>query len=307
MRTGSPLAACFIFFLFLSALSQAQAPYGSPYPEILELSSWNPVFRQYQDDILSARMAIAAAKTTELHIYRYRVRPTDTILGIAARCSMPYDAIVSLNRLESVTTAIEGKILYLPSIPALYLPENAQNPLERLLIASFDPATEGIISFSFRPESAPRRQVHCLTDASFDGTVRAFFLTPSIRFPLPEGVVTSTFGMRKNPLTGNLVFHHGVDLAAPTGTSVFACADGIVTAKGFHEIYGNYIVLRHNGNRESLYGHLKTIKIELHDTVKSGSIIGIVGSTGQSTGPHLHFEIHENGVPKNPAGFLKRN
>ncbi|HHU35857.1 MAG TPA: M23 family metallopeptidase [Treponema sp.] len=307
MRFGSPIAVITTFFVLIFSLVQASSHEQSPYPEITELLSGNPVFRQYQDDILAARMAIAAGKPATLHIYRYRVRSTDTLLGIAARCSLPYDAIVSLNRIESVNTLLDGKMLYLPSIPALYLHDNAENPLENLILSSFDPSSVGIISFLLRINNGPPQQVHCLPEASFDGTVRAFFLTPTFRFPLPAGRVTSSFGMRKNPLTGNLIFHHGVDLAAPEGTPVFACADGTITVAAFHEIYGNYIILRHEGNRESLYGHLRTIKIELHDKIKSGTIIGIVGSTGQSTGPHLHFEIHENGVPKNPAGFLKRN
>ncbi len=290
-----------IVSVFLSAQE------NNRYPEIPSLASGNPLFRQYQDDVSTARMAIAAGKTPELHIYRYRVRADDTLLGIAARCSVPYDALASLNRIESRDTALDGRVLLLPSIPGLYLPDRGNNRLEQLLLSSFDPDTPGIISFTLYENDGSSRTVHCLPDTGFDGTVRAFFLTPTFRFPLPEGVVTSTFGMRKNPVTGNLVFHHGVDLAAPQGTPVLACADGTAISTGYHDVYGYYILLRHEGNRESLYGHLSHRKIELHDTVKSGTIIGNVGSTGQSTGPHLHFEIHENGVPKNPAGFLQRN
>ena len=276
------------------------------YHEIERLHSGNLVFRQYQEDVLAAQMAIAAGKPPLLHIYRYRVRPTDTLFGIAARCSIPYDAIASLNRIESAENDLTCMTLYLPSIPALYLPEQAENRLEQLILSSFDPSAQGIVTFTLHSRNNVRRTVHCIPDARFDGTVRAFFLTPTFRFPLPEGTVTSTFGMRKNPLTGNLVFHHGVDLAAPAGTAVLACADGTVETVGYDDVYGNYIIIRHSGNRESLYGHLLRRKIELHDEVKSGTIIGNVGSTGQSTGPHLHFEVHENGVPKNPAGFIKR-
>jgi len=294
--------------LYAEGASGGQA---SPYPRIPALSSRDPVFTQYSDDVEEARMALASPKAgvaPPIHLYSYRVKPGDELLAIAARLSVPYDAIASLNHIASVTESIEGRTLILPTLPGLYLPDKATNTFENLLLSSFDPDDPTIISFSvWDPETQGKRQVHCIPGISFDGTVRAFFLTPTFRYPLPVGVVTSSFGMRKNPVTGNLVFHHGIDLAAPRGTPVSACADGTVTYTGYDAIYGNHIILKHDGGRESIYGHLQTIKIELHDRVKSGTIIGTVGSTGQSTGPHLHFELHENGIAKNPAGFIKGN
>jgi len=314
-RFGLPgrLLLALVLFSLSSALPAETT--ASLYPRIPKLESIDPVFSQYSDDVLSARMALAAGKKAAdlpLRLYSYRVLPDDTLLGIAARCSIAYDAIASLNRLASTQDSITGKILLLPTLPGLYLPETPKNSLEKLLISSFDPENDSIISFTIREPgtgaaTSVKRTVHCIPDAVFDGTVRAFFLTPTFRFPLPEATMTSSFGMRKNPVTGHLIFHKGVDLAAPRGTVVMACADGTVTDTGIDPIYGNYIIIRHEGNRESLYGHLQNVKIELHQQVKSGNIIGTVGSTGQSTGPHLHFEIHENGVPKNPAGFIKGN
>jgi hypothetical protein len=279
-----------------------------PYPAIPSLVSSDPVFRQYCDDVEEARKAIASTatgKTVPVRLYSYRATSSDTLLTIAARCSIPYDAIASLNRIASMQESLEGRTLIIPALPGLYLPDKAVNTLENLLLSSFDPDDPSIISFSVRDPD--KRTVHCIPDSLFDGTVRAFFLTPSFRFPLPAGVLTSSFGMRKNPVTGHLIFHKGIDLAAPRGTPVHACADGTVITTGSDPIYGNYIIIRHAGTKESLYGHLQSIKIELHQQVKSGTIIGTVGSTGQSTGPHLHFEMHENGVPKNPAGFIKGN
>ena len=283
----------------------------SVYPRIPSLSSLDPVFIQYSDDVLEARMALAAPKegvAPPVHLYSYRVKGEDTLLSIAARLSVPYDAIASINRIASVSESLTGRVLIIPTLPGLYLPDKAENTFENLLLSSFDPDDPTIVSFAVRDANAQaKRPVHCIPGLTFDGTVRAFFLTPTFRFPLPVGVVTSSFGMRKNPVTGNLVFHHGVDLAAPRGTPVSACADGTVTFTGYDAIYGNHIIIKHAGGRESVYGHLQTIKIELHDQIKSGTIIGTVGSTGQSTGPHLHFELHENGIPKNPAGFIKGN
>lgn len=302
--TPFPRFATFSAVFLLFALPPAVAL--ESYPRIPSLSSANPVFIQYSDDVQAARMAIAAGKTGNqlpLHLYSYTVTKNDTLITIAARCSVSYDAIASLNRIASMQENLTGRNIILPTLPGLYLPDKAKTTFENLLLSSFDPDDPTILSFYVHdPE---KRTVHCIPDNGFDGTVRAFFLTPTFRFPLPQGVLTSSFGMRKNPVTGNLVFHKGVDLAAPRGTPVQACADGTVTATGSDPVYGNYIILRHGGAKESLYGHLQSVKIVLHQQVKSGSIIGTVGSTGQSTGPHLHFEMHENGVPKNPSGFIK--
>ncbi|HOC29290.1 MAG TPA: LysM peptidoglycan-binding domain-containing M23 family metallopeptidase [Treponemataceae bacterium] len=281
-----------------------------PYPEIPVLSATNPVFAQYSDDVSAAREELASGKTGDalpLSLYAYRASSKDSLLGIAARCSIPYDAIASLNRIASMNEPIAGKMLVLPTLPGLYLPDISSSPLETLLLSSFDPADDSIISFTLYMPDGGKRAVHCIPDLLFNGTVRAFFLSPSFIFPLAGSMVTSTFGMRKNPVTGNLVFHKGIDLAAPAGTPVRACAPGTVKDTGYDPVYGNYVILLHSGNRESLYGHLSSIKIELRQSVKSGTILGTVGSTGQSTGPHLHFEIHENGVPKNPTGFIKGN
>lgn len=290
----------------LMGLTGTSSLFAESYPRLRSLSPADPVFMQYSDDVATARRALASRKTGSvlpIHLYSYVPVAGDTLLTIAARCAVPYDAIASLNRIASMTDGLSGRELILPTLPGLYLPDASANDFERLLLSSFDPDDASIITFTVHDPAS--REVHCVPDSTFDGTVRAFFLTPTFRFPLPSAVQTSSYGMRKNPVTGNLVFHRGVDLAAARGTPVSACADGTITATGRDPVYGNYVIIRHAGSKESLYGHLDEIKIVLHQQVKSGSIIGTVGSTGQSTGPHLHFEIHENGVPKNPSGFIK--
>ena len=99
--------------------------------------------------------------------------------------------------------------------------------------------------------------------------------------------------------------HRGIDLAAPEGTPVYAAADGVVTEIGYNHVYGNYVVISHNNNVTSLYGHLLKAETTLQAAVKSGNLIGRVGSTGQSTGPHLHFELRQDGRPFDPAGRLR--
>ncbi len=292
------------FFILITVLAQP-----AELPLISELSPQNHIFQQYCDDVLYARKSLAAGKTFRelpLQFYRYRAQKDDTIIRIAARCSIPYDALITLNSIESVKTNITGKMLLLPSLPALYLPEKAVSDIEKLTEAlSKKLKTESFLISIPSPDMYGKTiQVVCFPNALLDSTIRSFFFIPLYRFPLQHAVVTSNFGMRKSPFTGKASYHAGIDLAAPSGSPVYACAAGKVIETAYSNIYGNYILIRHEDGRESLYGHLSKIKIRLYEKVKSGTIIGNVGSTGLSTGPHLHFEVREHGKAKDPTLFI---
>lgn len=118
------------------------------------------------------------------------------------------------------------------------------------------------------------------------------------------GTITSPFGWRSNPFGGSPEFHQGLDIAAPTGTTVTAAASGTVIMAQWYGGYGNYILIDHGGGFSTGYGHLSAIYVTSGQVVKRGQAIGAVGSTGQSTGPHLHFEIRINGKPVDPAPRL---
>jgi murein DD-endopeptidase MepM/ murein hydrolase activator NlpD len=112
-----------------------------------------------------------------------------------------------------------------------------------------------------------------------------------LSYPLTIPVsVTSRFGWRTHPLTGNRRFHSGADLGAPLGAPVVAAADGEVVAAGWLGGYGNTIIIQHRNFRQTLYAHLSEIMVQPGQNITRGSVIGLVGSTGRSTGPHLHFE-----------------
>ncbi len=110
--------------------------------------------------------------------------------------------------------------------------------------------------------------------------------------------------MRDNPFTGDSEFHKGIDLAAPYGTEVFAARDGTVGSVGFDPVMGKMVIVDHEAGYQSIYGHLAEIHVQLNDAVRSGMIIGAVGTTGYSTGPHLHFEIRRRGSSRDPAPLL---
>lgn len=129
--------------------------------------------------------------------------------------------------------------------------------------------------------------------------------TPSI-WPLVSGWLASGFGERPDPVTGESEMHAGLDISADRGTPVHATADGTVESAGYNGGYGNSILIDHGFGISTRYGHLSGYAISVGQTVKRGQVIGYVGSTGHTTGPHLHYEILLNGEPINPLRLLAR-
>jgi murein DD-endopeptidase MepM/ murein hydrolase activator NlpD len=133
----------------------------------------------------------------------------------------------------------------------------------------------------------------------------------SVRFvwPVPGSTITQLYGPSpyefEPPYQGFPHFHTGIDLAAPMSTPVFAAGDGIVVAATASDVgYGNHIIIAHDGHTLTLYGHLSVMGVKAGDTVKQGQLIGLMGSTGNSTGPHTHFEVRIDGQPVDPGLFL---
>lgn len=127
--------------------------------------------------------------------------------------------------------------------------------------------------------------------------------TPSIR-PIDGGILTSGFGMRKNPLTGKFGPHHGLDFAAPIGTPIYSTADGKVIFSGKRNGYGNVLEIDHGYGYHTYYAHNSINLANEGDEVKRGEIIARVGNSGRSTGPHVHYEVRLNGTPDNPARYI---
>jgi len=119
-----------------------------------------------------------------------------------------------------------------------------------------------------------------------------------------RGQVSAGFGERLDPLSGEGAFHAGMDIAAPKGTAVQCSADGIVMAAGYDAGYGNAILVDHGSGITTKYGHLSRIDVVIGQEVTRGQVIGAVGATGKTTGPHLHYEVHVRDTPVNPAKYL---
>lgn len=123
-------------------------------------------------------------------------------------------------------------------------------------------------------------------------------------WPVSGSRLSQGVGPRRHPVFGYRSCHTGIDLAAPTGTPIFATATGVVTSVTSLRAYGNVVIMYHGGGMSSMYAHLSRFNTSVGSAVAVGDVIGFVGSTGWATGPHLHFEVHLDGVPHNPLGWF---
>lgn len=124
--------------------------------------------------------------------------------------------------------------------------------------------------------------------------------------PVLQGYISSPFGRRSDPLTGRLSMHKGVDFAAKAGSDVVAVAAGVVTASGRRSGYGNTVEISHADGYVTLYAHNQSNLVQVGDLVQRGQVIAKVGSTGRSTGSHVHFEVTQNGRVVNPSNYIAR-
>lgn len=128
---------------------------------------------------------------------------------------------------------------------------------------------------------------------------------PSLR-PVDYPYLSSSFGWRRHPITGRHVMHEGLDFAAPRGTPIQAASGGVVTEAGYRSGYGKTVEIHHGSDIVTRYAHASDIKVKVGDIVERGQEIATVGSTGLSTGPHLHFEVRVAGHPLDPVLFLEK-
>jgi murein DD-endopeptidase MepM/ murein hydrolase activator NlpD len=283
-------------------------------PLISRLDSRDHLFLQYQEDVENSRRRLfgrsaglgedaARDLAGALTVYRYIPGEGEDLFSIAARCNIPYAGLATINRLSHPVIPSPGTELLLPSAPGLFVPREPDSDLERLLAAARF-SRGGGVDIQLGGERGGAGAFRFFPGDDFSPTERIFFLHRDFRFPLRDFTLTSAFGPRLNPVTGRFRFHEGLDLAAPMGADVFAAGEGVVTETGSDPVYGNYVVIQHRDNWASLYGHLSQIGVALRQEVRSSTLIGKVGSTGQSTGPHLHFELRRNGRAQDPGKYL---
>ncbi|MFW6368882.1 MAG: M23 family metallopeptidase [Spirochaetota bacterium] len=322
-------AACTAAFL-LGASITAYAEY----PRIVSLDNSDVLFRQIQSDISQFhRRRQTASGVPELSISRYELQEEDTFLRVASRLTLPHSTIASLNGLTRAEFPDDLEELLVPNQPGVFAPVTPSNDLEFLLSGRVPPEMldlpqsgegdtltewetprdpdvseektvreEGIETVIDTPEG--RRRFLFFPGDDFTSTERRAFLGVLFRSPMQHFRISSRFGARASPFTGRTMFHTGIDLASVSGDPVRAVREGIVVETGSDPVYGEYVILEHDHVFTTFYGHLSDIRVESGAEVNGGTVIGSVGDSGLTTGPHLHFEVRVRGQARDPANFI---
>lgn len=179
---------------------------------------------------------------------------------------------------------------------------------ERMLVSLDDRSAMGGPLIRLQPNAAgsldPRFRRLGLSLARMDAMQRGLEGIPQV-VPAASRSITSGFGYRTDPIEGGAAFHEGLDFKAPMGSPVFAAARGQVAFVGQRSGYGNVVEIDHGNGLRTRYAHMSAFRTRVGDRVLAGQVIGAVGSTGRSTGPHLHFEVRLHDQPVNPRPFLE--
>ncbi len=268
----------FLLFLLFVALTGAVAYLWSYYPRFLasnyELSEAERTIRNQNAQIVSM-----ASKLQSLEEDVRRVQQFDAKLRV----------MMNVDREPAETSGFEDQSEYATSQVPLY----RQDLLAKRMQSLADKLAEDVSLEEIRQQDI----LLALREN------REFMVvTPSI-WPA-EGHLTSGFGYRVNPFTGKSVLHAGLDIANRVGTPIVAPARGRVTSVGWQNAYGNCVVIDHGNAITTRYAHMQSYAVKEGQVVNRGEIIGTIGNTGRSTGPHLHYEVRVAGVPVNPMRYI---
>lgn len=237
-------------------------------------------------------------------LYKYRVKKGDTLESISKKFEITIETIVLANNFKKYQNVKPGDILFIPN-------QNGR------LITIKENDTILNIAKTYGVEWQKIVDANDLKSSKIFAGTRLFipgaqmtlyeknkFYTQEFIWPL-RGKITSYFGSRIDPFTKIYSFHSGIDIKGDKGEKVKCVKDGKVVFTGFHNVYGNFVLVKHLDGVITNYAHLEKVNVNENDEIKQGDIIGYVGDSGRTTGVHLHFEIIKNGKFLNPLLYLK--
>jgi len=255
--------------------------------------------------------AFAKAEGELLKITQYVVKPGDTLWDIAKRFNITLDTIISANQLEHVDMLKIGQVLKVPSVSGVFHKVAKGETLEKIAkvykvdleqIRKYNTGLREVKAGSlvFIPGGKLLEETH----PSKPRWIASRRSRREFVWPV-NGRITSKFGWRRDPFSGRREFHTGIDISAPSGVPIRASRSGRVIYAGWRTGYGLLVIVDHGDGWETWYGHCSRINVRVGQYVAQGEIVGRVGSTGRTTGSHLHFEIRNNGNPVDPLYHLR--
>ena len=245
--------------------------------------------------------------TQPVSFQTYKVRQGDTISGIAKKFGLTnISTLISVNDIGNVRQLAAGQKLRIPSIDGIVYTVKKGDSLSGIT-GKYKISLEQLLDVNeLTSETLTAGQQLFLPGAAMDANSLRNALGELFRMPIAAKFRwSSPYGYRIDPIAGVKSFHTGTDMACPTGTPILAAMSGKVTTTGINRVYGNYVIIDHGNGYQTLYAHMSKIIASKGQWVSQGTRIGLVGSTGYSTGPHLHFTVYKKGKLVDPMTVLK--
>jgi murein DD-endopeptidase MepM/ murein hydrolase activator NlpD len=234
----------------------------------------------------------------------YRVEKGDMIGDLALKFGLNQDTLISYNAIKNTRLLQIGQVLKIPNQDGILYTVKEGDNLEKIAEKHQSDVESIRTTNELFSDTIHAKTVLFIPNARLDWVNLQEINGDLFNWPI-SGYITSLYGFRINPITGTRQFHSGMDIGAVTGTPIRAAMSGRVIFAGWSDVFGNYVVISHHSGYRTLYGHMSVIRVKNGALVSTGERIGDVGSTGQSTGPHLHFTVYKNGVTVNPRALMK--
>lgn len=244
----------------------------------------------------------------DLCYFTYRVKKGDMIGFIADKFNITQDTIISVNNIHQSRLLQIGQYLKIPSMPGIVYTVRRDGETVSAIAEKYEVSAEKCsgINHLDKEKALVAGTTLFVPDAQLDWVTRQEINGDLFHKPLHSRYwLSSYYGWRQSPFNGKRSYHSGVDMAAPMGASIYAALGGTVTSVGFNNVYGNYVIITHHSGYKSLYGHMSATLVTRGQYVDTNTRIGKVGSTGMSTGPHLHFTVYKFGKTVNPMALWR--
>ncbi|MBN2546710.1 MAG: M23 family metallopeptidase [Spirochaetes bacterium] len=299
-----------LFFLSIiltsSFISSMPAKKNSLF-KIINIAEQNPAkiledFLLFNEDDNSER--VISNIFNKVNYFKYRVQKNDTIEKIAKKFKVTSDTILLANNIKKSRNLRAGTLLTIPDQNGrVVIVKNNDSILKfaKIYGISWEKISDAndLESSVIHPGSKLFIPESQMTKYEKNQYYEQIFIWPV------KGRITSYFGSRIDPFTGIYGFHTGIDIKCKIGTKVACVKDGKVVFTGYQKVYGNFIMVKHSDNVITTYAHLDKIEVQKNMEIKQGDYLGTVGTSGRTTGPHLHFEVTKNGKYIDPLTFLR--
>jgi len=276
-------------------------------PSILSVIPDQPVPEQIPEQAETVQKADETTQELITFQWRqYKVQKGDSVSSIAKKFGVSIGAVIASNNISNARRLQEGVSLRVPNIDGIPYSIKAGDSLSKIS-ASFNVPLDVILDINdLKSDIIKAGETIFIPGARMNDLDLRMSLGELFIYPVQSKHLTSGFGMRKDPISGELNFHTGIDLRANSGSTVMASMEGVASVISENWLYGKHIILSHPNGYKTLYAHLSSISIKKGDKVAQGRKIGEAGNTGYSTGSHLHFTVYDkNGKLINPLDLLK--